>query len=356
MKKHEKDLRKLNKNLIAVFGATGKQGGAVVDALLKEGFMVRAYSRDPNAEEALKLKSRGVEVVKSDMVTDSEDDLKEVLKGCFGAFLVTNYWDPDTKDKEYEIGKKLVDACVSARVPHIVWSGLDNVEKISGGKWKVPHFTLKGKVTEYIENLQGKHHAKFKTYTIAMPAFYFQNFCEYNLCKRDGDTVIFSLPECRFLTAFDVTEFGAAIAQVFQQPDVFDGKRIEYWGEHAPIRSYVDTFQRVTGTKAKFVPISLADCEAALGQEMAHMFGYFNEFGFYGSAGAPLGEFSAQRWTKGGLSNFEAFCKRGGLTLPSQEAAAGSGATEAKEQKEKSGDIKGKERLAERERDSYKAF
>ena len=53
---------------IAVMGATGAQGGAVVNALLKDGeFSIRAVTRDPESEKAKALLGKGVkEVVKGD--------------------------------------------------------------------------------------------------------------------------------------------------------------------------------------------------------------------------------------------------------------------------------------------------
>ena len=53
----------MSNSLVAVSGATGQQGGAVVDALLRQGgFMVRALTRDPTSSAAKELASKGVEV------------------------------------------------------------------------------------------------------------------------------------------------------------------------------------------------------------------------------------------------------------------------------------------------------
>ena len=48
---------------VAVCGATGKQGGAVIDALLRRNdYPVRALTRNPESEAAKGLEARGVEV------------------------------------------------------------------------------------------------------------------------------------------------------------------------------------------------------------------------------------------------------------------------------------------------------
>ena len=51
------------KKIIAVTGATGLQGGGVVDALLAAGkFAVRAISRNPESDKSKALAKRGVTV------------------------------------------------------------------------------------------------------------------------------------------------------------------------------------------------------------------------------------------------------------------------------------------------------
>ncbi len=51
--------------------------------------------------------------------------------------------DPETMNKEVELGKSIVDAAVEAQVKHFIFSTLPNAEKISKGKYRVPHFTDK---------------------------------------------------------------------------------------------------------------------------------------------------------------------------------------------------------------------
>lgn len=57
-----------NKKIITVFGATGNQGGSVVqiflnDAKLKNEWSVRGVSRNVDSNSAKKLSSQGVEMV-----------------------------------------------------------------------------------------------------------------------------------------------------------------------------------------------------------------------------------------------------------------------------------------------------
>jgi uncharacterized protein YbjT (DUF2867 family) len=54
--------------IIAVIGSTGRQGGGVVQQLLKSGkYKIRAITRDSSSKRAQELVSLGIEVVTADL-------------------------------------------------------------------------------------------------------------------------------------------------------------------------------------------------------------------------------------------------------------------------------------------------
>lgn len=121
--------------VITVFGATGGQGGGVVSALLKaidrgESYAVRAVTRNPDGAKARDLKSKGCEVVRCDM--DDKASVEEAVGGSYGVFLVTNYWEHFSKEKEIEQGKRVIDVSEALGVKHLIYSGLENVKKTIG--------------------------------------------------------------------------------------------------------------------------------------------------------------------------------------------------------------------------------
>jgi uncharacterized protein YbjT (DUF2867 family) len=131
-----------SKKLIAVIGATGQQGGAVVRALQAQGqFKVRALTRHP-------AKHRGLadEVVEADL--DRPETLKAAFAGADGVFLVTNFWEQGTD--EVTQATAAVRAAKEAGVKHFIWSTLPDVESISRGKLHVPHFTGKAKIDRIV--------------------------------------------------------------------------------------------------------------------------------------------------------------------------------------------------------------
>jgi len=59
-----------NKRTIVVFGATGAQGGGLVNAVLNDSasdFAVRAVTRNAGSDKAKALSGRGAEVVEADI-------------------------------------------------------------------------------------------------------------------------------------------------------------------------------------------------------------------------------------------------------------------------------------------------
>ena len=91
------------KKIITVFGATGAQGGGLARAILADKnseFAVRAVTRDANSEKAKVLASLGAEVSEANI--DDLEGVKKALKGTYGAYFVTFFWDHFSAEKEQD--------------------------------------------------------------------------------------------------------------------------------------------------------------------------------------------------------------------------------------------------------------
>jgi hypothetical protein len=65
---HNSQPHKMSQPIAVIIGATGGQGGSVVDSFLKDGkYQVRAVTRNVNSANAQALHKRGVEVVTADL-------------------------------------------------------------------------------------------------------------------------------------------------------------------------------------------------------------------------------------------------------------------------------------------------
>jgi len=157
-----------SKPTLLIFGATGAQGGSLIDYLeATKKFNLRAVSRNVQAEKALALSKRGVEMITGDFVTGIPDS---AYQGVYGVFLVTNFWDAGSMGKEWEQSIPVIDAAFAAGVKQFVYSTLPNCHKESNGKYEVDHFTTKGKVEDYVR-AKGFQYTAFPAAAFLFPKF-----------------------------------------------------------------------------------------------------------------------------------------------------------------------------------------
>lgn len=271
----------MSKPIIAVVGATGSQGGGVVDALLTRGrFAVRALTRDPGSEKAKALAARGVEVVEGDL--EDRGSLERAFRGARGVFAVTNFWEPGTGAREIELGRAAVAAAAAAQVSHFVWSTLPDVEAISGGEHDVAHFTSKAKVDDAVTAAGFPHH------TFVEAPFYFQNLVGALAPQPAEDgTRAWTLPmdpEKRVIHAGDIHELGALVARVFEEPErVGDGQRLALAGSLLSWNEVVATLRELGhDVRYRQVPGEVFDGFFPGASELRHMMSYFEDHTYFG--------------------------------------------------------------------------
>lgn len=207
----------MSRKTITVFGATGQQGGSVVDALLaQDTYSIRAITRDAGSEKAAALKAKGVEVVAADL--NDPASLAAAFEEVHGAFLVTNFWDPATGGDEQAQVSRAVDAAKAAGVDHFIWSTLPNSREISGGKYEVAHFTNKALANKLVTDAGFAHHS-----FVEAPSF-FQNFLSGMGPQPtgNGDEKAWTLPidpNAKAVHAGDIGDLGKLVAEVFTHPE-----------------------------------------------------------------------------------------------------------------------------------------
>ena len=292
----------MTKQVVAVLGGTGLQGGGVVDALMGAGrFAVRVASRNPASDAARALAARGVEVVKADLLDPST--LRSALEGAHGAFVVTNFWDPAQMPRETEIGTAAVQTARAAGVKHLIWSTLPDSEKLTGGRVKVAHFTGKARVDAAVKA------AGFARHTFVMAPMYFQNFltmmAPQPLPNGGRGWAVPIDPAARVMHSGDVTEVGRAVAAAFAAGDqIPDGT---YLGVCAGVYSFSDFVGTLNAQGHKLqvlqVPPAAYDGFYPGAYEMREMFQYFAEHTYFG----PEHEryiAAANALVPGGFTNF----------------------------------------------------
>ena len=163
---------------ITVIGATGQQGGAVVDALVKRGVPVRAVTRNPNGDKARTLAERGVEVEWADL--EDVDSVRAAFDGAAAAFAMTTHDGPDGPRREVAHGQVIAAAATEAALPFLVYSSVGGVERGSG----VAHFESKHHIEERL--------LEAVPVTFVRPTFFMETL--RMMIRRDGDRVAVAMP------------------------------------------------------------------------------------------------------------------------------------------------------------------
>jgi uncharacterized protein YbjT (DUF2867 family) len=281
---------------IVVFGATGSQGGAVADSLLKGGkFKVRAVTRNPASDKAKALADRGAELVQADF--NDKASLSKAFDGAYGGFLVTDFYGAAqaNADKEKQQGIDAVDAAKQAGVKHLVFSSLEDVRTYPGVTDKLPqiksapgryvgHWEAKAEVEEHLK-------ASGVPHTILHTSIFYENFLLgfMPFFKQDDGSYVFYLNVGteKGHPANAVADIGNAAAAILNDPDKYIGKTEHVVGEHFNMDRVAASISKVTGKTLKYVDVP--DEKAAAGgypgaDDLANMWAFYKYFPFFNDA------------------------------------------------------------------------
>ena len=235
--------------LITVFGSTGKQGGAVARALLNKGFKVLGVTRNPDSDKAQALKQLGAEVRKGNL--DEQASVDAVVEGGYGVFLVTNYWEYSSADREMAQAKTVAAACKKFGVQHLVFSGLDPVKEVTGKD--CPHFDSKAAIEKLLDE------SGIPNTSVRYPG-YFENFLEpFMIQKQDDGTYVWTVCMKGPVDCVSVEDAGPAVASVFANREEYLGKKIGLSSEKITPEQYMDILSKVLGKtfKYQYVPFEV---------------------------------------------------------------------------------------------------
>jgi uncharacterized protein YbjT (DUF2867 family) len=227
------------KDVIAVVGASGAQGSGLVRAILQDPrrrFAARAITRDPASPGARRLAAEGAEVVAADL--DDAASLRRAFEGAAGAFCVTFFWAHLSPERELAHARALATASRDARVPHVIWSTLedtrawlapadDRMPTFPGG-WRVPHFDAKGAADAFFREAD-------VPVTFLRTSFYWDNFVHFGMGPRpaaDG-TLVLALPMGeRKLPGIAAEDIGPCALALLSRGREVIGQTVGIAGEH----------------------------------------------------------------------------------------------------------------------------
>ncbi len=251
-----------------VVGATGQQGGAVAQALLRQGHTVRALVREAkqHSGKAEALRQQGVELAIGDLTNQAS--LEGAMAGVDGVFAMTTFFG-EGLDVEVRQGIIMADAAKVAQVPHLVYSSVGSAHRQTG----IPHFESKWRVEEHIQSLGLPS-------TILRPTFFMDNFVTLMRDSILQGILVVPLHPSTKLQMIAVNDIGAFGAAALTQPNDFIGQGIELAGDSLTMGEVARMFTKKLGRPVAFSPLPDEEAEGAMGHDMAAMFKWFNEVGY----------------------------------------------------------------------------
>jgi uncharacterized protein YbjT (DUF2867 family) len=272
------------KQVIAVIGATGAQGGGLARAIAADRngpFAARAITRKPDSDKARALAALGVEVVQADM--DEPATLERAFAGAHGVFCVTPFWEHFSPEREVTQATAVAHAARKAGVKHVVWSTLEDTRKriplvdprlpTLNGKYKVPHFDGKGEADAVFA-------ASGVPTSHLLAAYYWENFIYFGAGPRKGadGKLVLALPLGGVaLPGIAAEDIGRCAYGIFRKGSQAAGQRFGVAGERLSGAHMAAAFTRAMGEPVTFQDVPF-DVYRGLGfpgaADLGNMFQY----------------------------------------------------------------------------------
>ena len=250
---------------ILVTGATGLQGGAVVDALLADGASVRALVRDPASESSRKLANRGVELVKGHF--DDVASLQSAMKGVRGLFSMQNPPLPHDLDAELRTGRNLVDTALASGIDTFVHTSVARAgdqQSFVGwkdGRWFREYWNSKSGVNDMVRT------AGFPHWVILKPALLMTNYLPprarwmWPSLEKSG-RIVTAVEMDTKLDMIDPADLGRFAAAAFANPDHFHGQEIDLAAEALTPVEIAEIISQATGKTVPVVHVTAEEAKA----------------------------------------------------------------------------------------------
>ncbi|MFG2775536.1 NmrA/HSCARG family protein [Streptomyces sp. NPDC048350] len=274
-----------DKKIITVIGATGKQGGGLVRAVLAdpdEEFAVRAVTRHPEGDAAQELKRLGVtDIVHGDL--DDPPSLAPAFEHAYGAFLVTPFWEHMSAAQEQAQALALARAASHAGVQHAVWSTLEDTRAFIPldddrmptlqERYKVPHYDGKAEADHYFTD-EGVPTTFLRT------TFYWENLLDFFTPQRGEDGTLrlnFPMGDHR-LSGMAAVDIGRTALAIFKRGTDLIAATVSIAGEHLKVADLAAALGEARGEPVLYRPLT-PDAYRAQGHpgadEAGNMFQFF---------------------------------------------------------------------------------
>ncbi len=245
--------------VVAVTGATGRQGGAVARHLLSDGRRVRALTRRPDGPAARALAGLGADVVRADMMNPG--DLAAAFGDVYGVYSVQNFM-PGGTDAEITQGRNVADAAAAAGVRHLVYGSAGTGATDTG----VPSWDSKLVVQAYLRALG-------LPLTVLRPMAFMELMTDRDFYPPVSTWSLMPrlMGDDRPLGWICADDLGAIAARVFADPDRFIGAELSLVSDVRSIAQCRQIWREVHGRAPRRFPMPVWMFRRIVGSDLLIM-------------------------------------------------------------------------------------
>jgi NAD(P)H dehydrogenase (quinone) len=229
--------------MIAVVGATGNTGRAVVSELTRLGHAPVCVVR--NADKARDVLGSDAKTAIAEL-TD-RPALDRALQGVTSVFVVTGH-NPNMVEQQTNV----LEAALDAGLPHFV--------RVSGSRFFLfpDSPSVIGRGHYAIEDRLRRSGIKW---VILRPGFFMQNILGQAASIKNDSKIVLPFPSELPLAFVDVRDTGALGARILLDPEPHAGKVYEFTGAKSNFAEFADVLSEVLGRKITYVGVPFERAE-----------------------------------------------------------------------------------------------
>ena len=272
----------MEKKKVLVTGATGQQGGAVVQALLARGHRVRGLTRNTTSVKATRLIDQGVELVIGDF--NDPDSLDRAVAGIDAIYAMTTPFEAGM-DAETAQGLAMIAAAKRAGTSHFVYSSVGSADRGTG----IPHFDSKFEVEKALVVSE-------LPYSISAPVYFMDNLlAPWTLPGLIEGKLSMGMPGDRTLQQVAVADIGSFAASLIERGEQVYGRRFDIAGDELTNNEMAAILTKVTAREIQYHGFP-AEALKAQSEDMAIMYEWFDSTGYSADIDGLRREFPEVGW------------------------------------------------------------
>jgi uncharacterized protein YbjT (DUF2867 family) len=291
---------------LLITGATGKQGGAVISALLQKPgtspFHLIALTRNPKSAKAAQLaKNPNVSILEGDLNNCDAIFKSAAAQGpIHGVFSVQVPLRPKVEEAQ---GKALVDSAAKHGVKHFIYTSADRggPERSDADGTKIAHFRSKFNIEKHLKAVAAR--TPGMKWTIIRPVAFMENLTDDFLGKAFQTMWELNGLESKLQLVSSV-DIGLMGADAFRNPTEYQDRAISFATDELTAAEAREVFGRVVGREIPTTyPILARTIKTLLREQLGDMFDWFKSDGFGADPAAMRARFPDAQ-------NFEAWLRR----------------------------------------------